>query len=324
MLQQTRVETVIPYYERFLAAFPDVYALADAKTDDVLELWSGLGYYTRARNLQSAAKCIVTQFGGKLPDQAETLRTLPGIGPYTAGAIASIAFDRPEPLVDGNVARVLTRYLGIREALSSRTTTQKLWSVAAELVHGETPGDLNQALMEFGSLVCTPRSPRCKTCPLQKTCKAFQSGDPEAFPVKVKRSAATPIRAAAVLLERSGKYLIVRREASGLLGGLWEFPSAALATSKATPTVIESALQEAIARSLGLEIRKLDRVGTVKHPFSHRYLTLHIFRARITSGRIRRYGYTEHRWAARRELAGLAQSSLFRKVLHACALLAEK
>lgn len=324
MLQQTRVETVIPYYERFLAAFPNVYALADAEIDTVLELWSGLGYYTRARNLHNAAKCIATQFGGELPDRADTLRTLPGIGPYTAGAIASIAFDRPEPLVDGNVARVLTRYLAIREELSSRATTQKLWSVASELVRGETPGDLNQALMEFGSLVCTPRAPHCKTCPLQKTCVAFQTGNPETFPVKSKRNTTTPLCAAAVLLERSGKYLIVRREATGLLGGLWEFPGSLLTASKTTASAIQVILQESIARSLGLEIRDLASLGTVKHLFSHRDLTLHVFRAKIASGRVRRYGYVEHRWATRRELVDLAQSRLFRKVLHTCTLLAEK
>lgn len=324
MLQQTRVETVIPYYERFLSAFPDVHALADADTDEVLELWSGLGYYRRARNLQNAAKKIVTQFGGKLPDRAETLRELPGVGPYTAGAIASIAFDRPEPLVDGNVARVLARYLGIRAEIASRAATKKLWEVAGSLVQGEAPGDLNQALMEFGSLVCTPRAPQCPTCPLKNNCVARQSGTPEAFPVKAKRAATPRLHAAAVLLERGGKYLLVRRKSEGLLGGLWELPGGELTPRTALGLhATQVALRERIATSLGLELDALRKLDTVEHLFSHRHLVLQIFRGEIASGKIRRDGYVAHRWATRRELDALAQSSLMRKVLQRCKLLTE-
>ena len=170
MLQQTRVETVIPYYERFLERFPDVYALASADTDDVFGQWAGLGYYSRARNLQAAAQQVVDGFAGRLPDEAEALRTLPGIGRYTAGAVASIAFDRPEPLVDGNVARVLARLLGIREDIKQSAVVQRLWEEATALVQGPRPGDFNQSLMELGATVCTPRSPQCEACPLRRRC----------------------------------------------------------------------------------------------------------------------------------------------------------
>jgi len=161
MLQQTRVETVIPYYERFLERFPDVAALADAESDDVLGAWAGLGYYSRARNLQAAARQIAERHGGRVPDDVEALRALPGIGRYTAGALASIAFDRPEPIVDGNVARVLARVKGIREDVKQPAVVKRLWEEAARLARGPAPGDLNQALMELGATVCVPGEPRC-------------------------------------------------------------------------------------------------------------------------------------------------------------------
>ncbi len=322
MLQQTRVETVIPYYERFLTAFPDVHALADANTDTLLELWSGLGYYRRARNLQSAAQKIVTQFGGNLPDQVHLLRELPGVGPYTAGAVASIAFDRPEPIVDGNVARLLARYLGISEEITSRAATEKLWKIAGTLVAGESPGDLNQALMEFGSLVCTPRAPQCKVCPLKRKCVARQSGNPEAFPVKNKRTTISQIYAGAVLFERAGKYLLVRRKAEGLLGGLWELPGSEITLRESAQVrTTKTTLRDSIAKSLGLQIKVLPKIGTVEHLFSHRHLVLQLFRAEITDGKIQHSGYVAHRWVARRDLESLAQSTLLRKVLHCCKLL---
>ena len=183
MLQQTRVETAIPYYERFLERFPDVAALASADLDDVLGAWAGLGYYSRARNLHAAARLVAERHGGEVPDDVEQLRALPGVGRYTAGAIASIAFDRPEPVVDGNAARVLTRLHDIREDVRSARVARRLWEESAALVRGPQPGLLNQALMELGARVCTPRAPRCPTCPLLRHCAAYRAGDPESLPV---------------------------------------------------------------------------------------------------------------------------------------------
>ena len=161
MLQQTRVETVIPYYERFLARFPDIESLATADLDDVLGEWAGLGYYSRARNLRRAAQVVVEDHNGRLPDDIEGLRSLPGVGRYTAGAVASIAFDREEPIVDGNVARVIARLLDIGENIKNPDVERRLWKVAGELARGKRPGDLNQSIMELGATICTPRSPRC-------------------------------------------------------------------------------------------------------------------------------------------------------------------
>jgi A/G-specific adenine glycosylase len=183
MLQQTRVETAIPYYERFLARFPDLQTLADADSDDVLGVWAGLGYYSRARNLHAAARIVVDEHAGELPDDAEALRSLPGVGRYTAGAVASIAFDRPEPVVDGNVSRVFARLRGIRDDVRKAATVRRLWEEAAALVRGPHPGDLNQALMELGARVCTPRAPRCPVCPVAHHCEAQRGGDAEALPV---------------------------------------------------------------------------------------------------------------------------------------------
>ena len=224
MLQQTRVETVIPYYHRFLDRFPDVAALAGAELDDVLGAWQGLGYYSRARNLKRAAEHVVECCGGELPDTADALRELPGVGRYTAGAVASIAFDRPEPIVDGNVARVLSRFHGLTEDPKSRAGQKRLWEEAERLVRGRSPGDLNQALMELGATVCTPRSPECPRCPVRADCVALRGGDPEALPAGGKRPKVRDITAVAALVERRGRVLAVRRPETGLLGGLWDLP----------------------------------------------------------------------------------------------------
>ena len=192
MLQQTRTETVIPYYERFLDRFPDVDTLADAELDDVLGAWAGLGYYSRARRLHAAARVVADEFGGRLPEDAETLRTLPGVGRYTAGAVASIAFDREEPVVDGNVARVLSRLRGIRDDLKRPAVIRRLWEEASALARGPHPGDLNQALMELGATVCVPRTPRCAGCPLTRRCDARRRGDAATLPIIIALTVLSP------------------------------------------------------------------------------------------------------------------------------------
>jgi A/G-specific adenine glycosylase len=311
MLQQTRAETVIPYYRRFLERFPDISALASADLDQVLGAWAGLGYYSRARNLLTAAQRVVDQFGGELPASADQLRSLPGVGRYTAGAVASIAFDRPEPAVDGNVARVLARLHGIREELSSSSVTRRLWEEAEALVRGPDPGDLNQALMELGATVCTPRAPRCPACPLARPCRARRAGDPEALPVKSRRAAPRRIEAVAALVLRRGKALIVRRPPSGLLGGLWELPGGELARKQSPAVGLERALRERV----GLRVTHLRRAGAIEHLFTHRRLRLHVFRCDAPSGRTRLCGFDAHRWLAPRSLERLPHGALTRKAL---------
>ncbi len=311
MLQQTRVETVIPYYERFLTRFPDVLALADAAADEVLGAWAGLGYYSRARNLQRAARVVADEHGGRLPDTAEGLRELPGIGRYTAGAVASIAFDRPEPVVDGNVARVLARLLEIREDVKSPAVSRRLWEEAEGLVRGRDPGDLNQALMELGATVCTPRSPRCLACPLVKLCAGHAAGDAESLPVKPARRAPRPVEAAAGLLLRRGRALAVRRPPRGLLGGLWELPGGDLAPREGP----EEGLLRTLRERVGLRVAGARRLGTIEHLFTHRRLRLHVFRCDTPFGRVRLEGFDAHRWLAPAGLAGLPQGAVTRKAL---------
>jgi A/G-specific adenine glycosylase len=311
MLQQTRVETVIPYWERFLARFPTVSALADAPADDVLGAWAGLGYYSRARNLQRAAREVVARFGGALPSDPADLESLPGVGRYTAGAVASIAFDRPAPIVDGNVARVLARLRGIRDDVAGKAGRARLWAEAAALAEGPAPGDLNQALMELGATVCTPRAPRCLACPVSPSCVAHAEGDAEALPVKAKKAPPRAVEGVAVLLLRGGRALAVRRPPRGLLGGLWDLPGADLEAGERPAAGAERALRERV----GLFARGVESAGAVEHVFTHRALRLHVFRAESEDGRVRRTGFDAHRWVSPAAIAKLPHGALTAKAL---------
>ena len=225
MLQQTRVETVLPYYARWLRAFPTVQALARAKADRVLKLWEGLGYYSRARNLHRAAQTVVREYGGKLPRTAQGLQQLPGIGRYTAGAIASIAFGERVPLVDGNVARVFARVFAITANVKAPRTLETLWQLAEDLVPASDPGEFNQALMELGALVCTPANPRCEDCPMRRVCVARTRELVDRLPNRGRQPLAKRVVVSAALVRRNGSVLMQRRPERGLLAGMWELPS---------------------------------------------------------------------------------------------------
>ncbi len=302
MLQQTRVETVIPYYERFLERFPSVQALATADEQDVLKEWAGLGYYARARNLKRAAETIVRDHGGQVPRDPEALRALPGVGRYTTGAVLSIAFGQRAAVVDGNVKRVLSRL-----AADPDLGLEQTWALAESLVPASSPDDFNQALMELGATVCTPRSPQCGACPVARLCRAALSDDPEAFPRPRKRSKPRPVSALAGIVERRGRVLMLRRPSSGLLGGLWEPPS------------IEGSdvdeLIGAIARRTGLRTGAPERLGTVRHGFTHRALTLTLLRLKPEAGRLRAARGESVRFCGPEQRAALALSTLARKTL---------
>src|SRR5688572_4925603 len=225
MLQQTRVETVLRYYAPWMRRFPDVEALARAPEADVLHAWQGLGYYSRARRLQAAARAIVERHGGRLPSDPELLRALPGVGAYSAGAIASIAFGRREPIVDGNVVRVLTRLFGLKGDPTRGALKRRLWELSRELVPAERPGDFNQALMELGATLCTPRSPACAVCLLAEGCVARERGLTERLPELPVRAAPTAVRAAAAVVRVRGRVLVVKeRSDAARWAGLWTFP----------------------------------------------------------------------------------------------------
>ncbi|MFO0758371.1 MAG: A/G-specific adenine glycosylase [Byssovorax sp.] len=273
MLQQTRVETVIPYFERFLERFPDVTALARAEPDEVLSLWSGLGYYRRARQLHAAAKAVADRHGGAFPGEAAALRDLPGVGAYTAGAIASIAFGKREPLVDGNVARVFARLEGLAEPVGSTAMTKALWERASALVPADRPGRFNEALMELGATVCTPKDPACKRCPLESICVARAEGRVAELPVAASKRPVPSVSMVALVLTRGAEVLLARRAEGGLFGGLWE------------PPMVEAASIGEAKKALGWlglgRSVKLAEVGTVKHVLTHRELTVHVARGSL-------------------------------------------
>jgi len=264
MAQQTRIDTVVPRYYPFLAEFPDVYALATAPVTRVCEAWAGLGYYRRARNLHAAAQRVVAEYDGALPGDVAALMDLPGIGRYTAGAIASISFGAETPVVDGNVVRILSRLFALAEVATSAAGQNQLWAWAGELVRGESPGDLNQALMEVGALVCTPRAPRCSDCPVGRMCAGHQGGQPEQFPhlpsARVRKRLSV---AFAWLRTRHGVWL-EQRGVDGLWAGLWEPPSVSGARAKGV-------LAERLRVDLGRPL------ATVTHQLSHRDVVARVY-----------------------------------------------
>jgi A/G-specific adenine glycosylase len=254
----------------------------------------------------------VAEFEGRLPDTAEELRELKGIGRYTAGAVASIAFDREEPLVDGNVIRVFTRLLGIREDSTAKQVVERLWSVAAELVRGQRPGDLNQALMELGATICTPRGPRCLACPIRRHCDARVRGDVESLPVKKPRAKQKPMRAVGAWIERGGKVLAVRRPEKGLMAGLWELPGGEIDPNEEG----HERLAEILENGVGLRIRQPEPVGSIEHVFSHRRLRLEVFRCRADKGaRVRLAGFDAHRWVDPARFLDFAHAGSTRKAM---------
>jgi A/G-specific adenine glycosylase len=312
MLQQTQVTTVIPYFERFLAAYPTVQALAAAPLDDVLKRWEGLGYYSRAHNLHRAALKIVMDYGGKFPESAEKLQTLPGIGRYTAGAISSIVFGERAPVLDGNVTRVLTRLDDIAEDVLRSTTQRKLWAIAESLVPVERPGDYNQALMELGRTICRPRQPLCLVCAVSRHCLAYQRGMQNQRPVKAAK-AKTPHYdvAAGVIRSEEAHLLIAQRPPDGLLGGLWEFPGGKQELGESLTDCLTRELREELA----IEVEVGPLLISVKHAFTHFRITLHAFDCRYISGPPQALQCADWRWVTLDEIEQFAFGKTDRQVI---------
>ena len=282
MLQQTQVATVIPYYERFLQRFPDVPSLAAADLDEVLKLWEGLGYYSRARHLHRATRQLLRERAGRIPRTATALQQLPGIGRYTAGAIASIAFGEAAPVLDGNVMRVLARLTDLDEDTTRSATQRHLWTLAQEWLHPTRPGAWNQALMELGRRICRPRRPDCPRCPLQAQCLAFARGTQAARPRRRPRPARPHYDVVAALVRNDrGEYLIQRRPEEGLLGGLWTFPGGRVA---ADDSDLEAALGRSLRETLALRAQPTRPLTPVQHGFTHFSMTLHAWECRLVSG----------------------------------------
>ena len=283
MLQQTQVATVIDYFNHFMAAFPTLARLAEAEEQRVLKLWQGLGYYRRARNLHAAARLIVDQYDGKVPDTVEALIRLPGVGRYTAGAIASIAHNTPAPILDGNVARVLARVYLIDQPVDAPNTRNLLWQLAEALVSPSRPGDFNQAVMELGALVCSKANPACDACPLAALCRAREAGQAQELPVPVRRKAPRQVHHHIFALKRRGQYLFQQRPASGLWSNMWQLP-----TSENHPAKLEPpAAADWVHEQLGLKIKAPSCVHRFKHQTTHRTIHFHLWQASVTAGRLR-------------------------------------
>lgn len=314
MLQQTQVETVIPYYLRFLAAYPTVTELAAAPLDDVLKLWEGLGYYSRARNLHRAAHIVAEQHGEQFPSTADGLQALPGIGRYTAGAIASIAFDQRAPVLDGNVIRVFARLLDLPDEVSQPATKARLWSQAEAWLPDQRAGDYNQALMELGRTVCKPRAPLCDRCPLAQVCLARARGTQSERPVKARKAATPHYNVTAGLIwNEIGELLIAQRPLDGLLGGLWEFPGGKQEAGETLPECLRRELREELA----IEVEVDELFTVVRHGFTHFRITLHAFTCRHIDGEPQAIGVRDWAWVAPEQLDAYSFGKADRQVIAA-------
>ncbi len=297
MLQQTQVKTVIPYFDRWMTQFPTIAAIAAADLQSVLKAWEGLGYYARARNLHRAAQAIMQQHNGTFPTQLEAVMALPGIGRTTAGGILSAAFNQPLAILDGNVKRVLARLIALEVPIAN--ALPRLWKLSQDLVAPQQGRDFNQALMDLGATVCTPRNPTCGVCPWRGHCQAYNLEIQSQIPMSETR-APVPHKqiGVAVIWNDRGQILIDRRKPDGLLGGLWEFPGGKVEVGE----TIETCIQREIREELGIEIAVGDRLVVVDHAYSHFRVTLNVHHCRHLSGEPQAIACDEIRWVTLDEL----------------------
>jgi A/G-specific adenine glycosylase len=316
MLQQTQVKTVIPFWERWMRELPTIEAAANANSGKLHKLWEGLGYYTRVRNLQKAAQVIVVKHHGKFPEKFDEVLDLSGIGRYTAGAIGSIAFNQPTPILDGNVIRVLTRIFGIAENPKEKTTNAQLWKLAEDLVsHAKAQSSqkdacshLNQSLMELGALVCTPRNPQCLICPVKKLCVAFKESRTEELPNLGKREAATTRRFVAFVIEQNGKFLVRQRPVGVVNAHLWEFPNVETNGD-------EASAEDIFQAAFGIKPTTLEPLHTVKHSITRYRITLEAFKVSLKKISTKATGV----WKTPAQMQALAFTAAHKKLASAAA-----
>jgi A/G-specific adenine glycosylase len=311
MLQQTQVATVIGYYERWLRRFPNVAALATADTEDVLRAWEGLGYYSRARNLQRAAQHVVERHGGQLPVSVAELLELPGIGRYSAGAIASIAFAADEPAIDGNIVRVLTRLFGLRGDPKRAPLAARLWELARQLLPKGRAGEFNQALMELGATVCTPRAPACAGCPVREHCRALEEDRVLEYPEASPRPTITHEQRALAVVRRQGRVLVVRAPADAARwAGMWQFPDVRVASDTNPSAMLEASVE----RATGVRISAGARFLGVRHQVTRFRIDIDVFACEALGGRARAVEYAEVRWYDPDALGALPMPAAHRRI----------
>lgn len=292
MLQQTQVKTVIPYYHKFLRRFPDISHLAGADMQDVLKIWEGLGYYARAHNLHKAAGIMVKRHGGNLPKDIKLFRDLPGVGDYIASAVMSIAYGQPHAVVDGNVKRVLARLQKIDVPVNGSASGRAFKAVAEGLLDRKDSGTFNQAMMELGAVVCTPRNPDCRNCPVKGSCDSFRADAVDQYPIRIRKPRTPLYHIATGIVHKGNRVLITRRKPGGLLGGLWEFPGGKVKKGE----LAETACVREIKEEVNLKIRTDEHIACIKHAYTHFKIVMDVYRCTYLAGRIRLNGPVDFRW----------------------------
>ena len=310
MLQQTQVDTVIPYFNHWMQRFPTLSSLAQATEQEVLACWEGLGYYSRARNLHRAARQVMEELGGQIPTTREALERLPGLGRYTAAAIASMSFGQDEPALDGNIRRVLARLFDLSLPARSPAGERRLWELAAQHLPPGRAGDYNQALMDLGAAICTPQSPRCLLCPLAAICQALANGVVAERPVNLPRRKIPHITVTAGILARDGLLLITRRPSQGLLGGMWEFPGGKQEPGEDLPGCLARELDE----ELGIHVSVDAEFGVYQHAYTHFRVTLHAFNCTLVGGEPQLLHASELRWVLPAQLSDFPMGKIDRMI----------
>ena len=310
MLQQTRVEAVIPYFERWMKRFPSIADLAAASEQDVLSAWEGLGYYSRARNLHKAARIVMEEYGGKLPSDLKALRRLPGIGRYTVGAIASMAFGQDAATLDANLRRVFSRVFNVAQPADSKAGEDILWELAETHLPKGQAGDYNQALMDLGATICVSKKPRCLLCPLNEMCQAYQLGLQEQRPVLKIKAEIPHYTVTAAVIQKNGKVLLAKRPSKGLLGGMWEFPGGKVERDE----TLEDCLTREIREELDAMIRVGEPFGIYKHAYTHFRITLHAFFCDLIEGEPKAIEAAELAWVNPGELQHYPMGKVDRQI----------
>ena len=310
MLQQTRVDTVIDYFNRWMQVFPDIDSLANSSEQDVLKQWEGLGYYSRARNIHKTARILQTEYQSQLPADPQKLQRLPGIGRYTAAAITSIAFGKDEAALDGNIRRILSRVFDIDLPIRTPAAEKIFWDLAEKQLPPGRAGDYNQALMDLGATICLPGKPKCLLCPIQQHCLAFERGVQELRPVLPEKKPLPHHIVTAAIVYKDERYLLAQRPQNGLLGGLWEFPGGKQETQES----LEEALQREIKEELDCEIQVLDHFGVYQHAYTHFRVTLHAYFCNIIKGEPKAIEASQLTWCSLDELTNYPMGKIDRQI----------
>ncbi|PIU40058.1 MAG: A/G-specific adenine glycosylase [Candidatus Omnitrophica bacterium CG07_land_8_20_14_0_80_50_8] len=317
MLQQTQVETALPYYKRWMKALPTIRSLAQSDEKKVLKLWEGLGYYSRARNIHESAKLIMKKYHGIFPKTYETILSLKGIGRYSAGAIASIAFNQERPIVDGNVLRVLSRVYAIKKPIDVEKNKSIFWDLEKKLIPKDQARYFNQALMELGALICKKENPHCGSCPIQSDCAAYRQARVEDYPVRKNKKNMVRVEAGALILSKNGKYLIQKRPVGKIMGGLWEFPEWKLARDKKlSANKIKNKTLENAEKEFCSDLTTQAHVSVIKRNYTNHYETLHVFSAELPSSTSEvtcKNGWSQA-WISKKDFAKYPFSSAHAKI----------